>query len=81
MKNQTSVYDSYLRNYIDNSLSSTYQYILSDGSYDIEKFEAFCQEIGYSLSTTGYGIYALASSYGIQDGTFIPDTLNSRSLS
>lgn len=75
LKNQTSVYASFLRNYIDNSLSATYRYIQSDDSYDREKFEAFAQLIGYSLSTTGYGIYALASSYGIEDGRFIPDNL------
>lgn len=75
LKNQTSVYDSYLRNYIDNSLSNDYRYIQSDDSYDREKFEAFARLIGYSLSTTGYGIYALASSYGIEDGRFIPDNL------
>lgn len=74
LKNNTSINDSYLKHYIDAGMDSTYRYIY-DNTYDRTKFEAFCREIGYSLSTTGFGIYALASSYGIQDGTFIPDNL------
>ena len=75
LTNETSVYDSYLRTYIDNSLATTYRYINSDGSYDNDKFEEFCKLIGYNLSTSGYGIYALSSNHGKLNGEFIPDNL------
>ncbi len=52
-----------------------YQYINSDGTFDNNKFEALCNYINYSLGTTGYGIYALASSKGILNGEFLPDNL------
>ena len=76
LKNSTSVYDSFLADKIRNSMASSLQYIKSDGTYDIDKFYAFCDEIGYDLSTAGYGIYALASNQGKLNGQFIPDNLN-----
>lgn len=75
LTNETSVYNSYLRTYIDNSLSTTYRYINSDSTYDNDKFEDFCELIGYNLSTSGYGIYALSSNHGKLNGEFIPDNL------
>ena len=75
LTNETSVYDSALRTYLSSGVSSQYQYINSDGSYDNEKFEDFCNLIGYNLSTSGYGIYALSSNHGKLNGEFIPDNL------
>ena len=74
IKNETSKYDSYLRTYIDASIPS-YEYIKSNGTYDNDKFEDFCNLIGYNLSTSGYGIYALSSNHGKLNGEFIPDNL------
>jgi len=73
LDNSLSVSSSRLKYYIDEAMSS-YQYI-NGNSYIDAKFKEFAEAIGYSLSTAGYGIYALASSYGVQDGTFIPDNL------
>ena len=56
-------------------LDSKYQYINSDGSIDNDKFEDFCDYIGYSLNNIAFGIYALSSSTGIKNGTFIPDNV------
>ena len=69
-----SVYDSKLRLYIE-YLGNTCTYINSNGTYDNNKFVKFCETIGYNLSTTGYGIYALASNQGKLNGQFIPDNL------
>lgn len=74
LDNNLSVSDSRLKYYIGEAMSS-YQYIKNDGTYDDAKFIEFAEEIEYDYSTAGYGIYALASSYGVQDGTFIPDNL------
>ncbi len=63
-----------------NELDQAYQYINSDGSIDNAKFEAFCNYIGYPLANISYGIYALSSSKGIENGTFIPDNLNLTSM-
>jgi len=56
-----------------NVLASNYQYIKSDGTFDNDKFDNFVLFIGYDMTTSGYGIYALASSKGILNGQFIPD--------
>lgn len=56
------------------SLDEQYQYITSSTTIDNDKFEAFAKYIGYDLNFN-FGIYALASSSGIKDGTFIPDNL------
>ena len=52
------------------------QYINSNGSFDNNKFDALLAYIGLGGSNDIYGIYALASSKGIQNGDFIPDNLN-----
>ena len=76
LDNSLSVSSSRLKYYIDeiDEAMSSYQYI-NGNSYIDAIFIKFAKAIGYSLSTAGYGIYALASSYGVQDGTFIPDNL------
>ncbi len=72
----TSVANSKLAEKINSAMDSEYQYINSNGTYDPDKFVAFCHEIDYDLSTAGYGIYALASNQGKLNGQFIPDNLN-----
>lgn len=75
LNNQTSVYDSKLKEYVYLGTPNNCKYFLSNGTYLIPYFENFCGEIGYNLSTTGYGIYALASNQGKLNGQFIPDNL------
>ena len=75
LNNSLSIGSSILKYYIDSYMISKYQYI-STSTYDYNKFEDFCHEIGYDLSTAGYGIYALASNQGKLNGQFIPDNLN-----
>ena len=75
LTNQTSVYDSRLNYYVMLGVPNNCKYFLSNGTYLIPYFENFCGEIGYNLSTTGYGIYALASNQGKLNGQFIPDNL------
>lgn len=55
-------------------LDENYQYISESGVIDNDKFDAFAEYIGYNISFN-FGIFALASSSGIKDGTFIPDNL------
>ncbi len=50
-------------------------YIDSDTSINGSKFQKLMIALGIDTSTSGYGIYALASSKGIQNGTFIPDNV------
>lgn len=66
--------DSELFNIIT-SLPTEYCYYDTDGNLINNKFEALMQELGYNLVTTGYGIYALASSHGIYNGAYIPDNI------
>ncbi|MBQ9900015.1 MAG: hypothetical protein IJM36_02670 [Acholeplasmatales bacterium] len=75
LTNQTNVYDSKLNVYVMAGTPNSCKYFLSNGTYLIPFFENFCAEIGYNLSTTGYGIYALASNQGKLNGQFIPDNL------
>ena len=73
INNGLSISTSKLKTYVD-TLEQKYQYI-TDNTYDNVKFKAFCDLIGYNLSTAGYGIYALASNQGKLNGEFIPDNL------
>ncbi len=57
-----------------------YQFITGDSSIDATKFNAFLKHLGESANLNGYGIFALASSHGIQNGTFIPDNLDLEDL-
>ncbi len=75
LTNQTNVYDSKLNVYVMAGTPNNCKYFISNGTYLIPFFENFCAEIGYNLSTTGYGIYALASNQGKLNGQFIPDNL------
>lgn len=69
-----TVKDSVLYDIVS-TLPTDYRYYNSDGSLDNDKFESLMNELGYNLATTGYGIYALASSQGILNGAFIPDNV------
>ena len=51
------------------------QYINSNGTFDNDKFDALLKYIGDTSNNDVYGIFALASSRGIKNGTFIPDNL------
>lgn len=84
-----SLYDTVYRTLVDNvsanASGSTYNnkidYINSDGSIDATKYDLFVEYIlGESQATTSYGIFALASSRGIQNGSFIPDNVNLASM-
>ena len=57
-------------------LDTDYQYITGASTIDNDKFAAFCEYIGYDLNDMAFGIYALSSSTGIKNGTFIPDNLD-----
>ena len=73
-KYETDISLTTLKERIDTYLS-IYQYITGSQSIDTEQFIAFCDHIGYDLEMN-YGIFALASNEGIQNGVFIPDNLN-----
>nr|MCR5705183.1 hypothetical protein [Acholeplasmatales bacterium] len=51
-------------------------FISSDTTIDNVKYQNLMSVLGVDLSTSGYGIYALASSRGIKNGTFLPDNLS-----
>ena len=55
-------------------------YIDGNGNIIPENFERFKIAIGLSYADDGYGIFALASGKGIQNGTFIPDNLDLSSM-
>ena len=55
-------------------------YIDGSGNIIPENFERFKIAIGLSYADDGYGIFALASGKGIQNGTFIPDNLDLSSM-
>jgi len=58
------------------SVKSDYQYINSDGTFNNDKFDALLEILGIKSDESSYGIYALSSSTGIQNGTFIPDNVD-----
>ena len=62
-----------------NQLDDAYKYITGAHTIDSAKFEALCDHIGYELDMN-YGIFALASNEGIQNGVFIPDNLTLASM-
>ncbi len=60
---------------------STYQYISSNGTFDADKYTAFTRYIlDEAITASGYGIFALASSRGIENGAFIPDNIDLLSM-
>ena len=58
------------------SVNEDYQYINSDGTFNNDKFDALLEILGIKSDESSYGIYALSSSTGIQNGTFIPDNVD-----
>ena len=80
-----SVLYSLLNDYASPAASSTtdgdtvkgfYQFINSDTTIDTDKFNKFLNHLGVTANLEGYGIFALASSHGIKNGTFIPDNMD-----
>ena len=57
-----------------------YNFIINDTTIDATKFNYFLKHLGVSANLEGYGIFALASSHGIKNGTFIPDNLTLTSM-
>ncbi|MCR5422524.1 MAG: hypothetical protein K6E74_02695 [Bacilli bacterium] len=55
-------------------------FINSDGSINNDKFDYLLEYLELGQNDYGYGIYALSSSEGIKNGTFIPDNLVLSSL-
>ncbi len=56
-------------------------YINSDGSFTATKFDLFTEYVlGQKTATSSYGIFALSSSRGIQNGAFIPDNVSLASM-
>lgn len=64
--------------YVTNS--GNCEYIDENGNIIPEYFENFKLAIGLNYVDDGYGIFALASGKGIQNGTFIPDNLDLSSM-
>lgn len=64
--------------YVTNS--GNCKYIDENGNIIPEYFENFKLAIGLNYVDDGYGIFALASGKGIQNGTFIPDNLDLSSM-
>lgn len=59
------------------SFKNNIQYINSDGTFTATKYDLFVEYVlGQGITTSGYGIFALASSRGIQNGAFIPDNVD-----
>lgn len=69
-----NVYNTEMRRLLD-SIPADYRYINSNGTFDNDKFDALLVYLGIATSDSGYGLYALASSEGIKNGTFIPDNI------
>ena len=61
-------------------LGSDCDYIDDNGNIIPANFENFKKKIGLNYQDDGYGIFALASGKGIQNGTFIPDNLDLTSM-
>ena len=83
----------YLTNSKNNSLKSSilyellnsyedgkYQFITGDTTIDYDIFDSFVVHLGGSSNLDSYGIFALSSSLGKQNGTFIPDNIDLNSL-
>ena len=71
--------DSYLNTVIE-TIDSGYDFITDDNKVSTTEFLALMSHLGVDVATDGYGIFALASSHGIQNGTFIPDNIDLRTL-
>lgn len=65
---------SYMDTIIE-TLSSSYDFITDDNKISTDKFLTLMAHLNVDVATDGYGIFALASSHGIQNGTFIPDNI------
>lgn len=52
--------------------------INNDNKLDLEEIKALCESAGtdYAILTDSTGIYALASSHGIENGLFLPDNIS-----
>ena len=75
--NNNSLTQSILYNLLGNYNNGDYQFINGDKSIDATTFDKFMREvIGQTSNIEGYGIFALASSDGIKNGTFIPDNID-----
>lgn len=61
-------------------LGTDCDYIDDSGNIIPANFENFKKKIGLDYQDDGYGIFALASGKGIQNGTFIPDNLDLSSM-
>jgi len=85
--------NDYLTNSKNNSLKSSilyellasykdgkYQFITGDTTIDYDTFDSFVVHLGGSSNLDSYGIFALSSSLGKQNGTFIPDNIDLNSL-
>ena len=74
-KYRTDITSTLLKEKLDTDALSTYQYITGEQAVSPATFKSFCTYIGYKFELF-YGIFALASNEGIQNGVFIPDNLN-----
>ncbi len=74
--NKNSLTSSILYNLLNTYESGEYQFITSDTTIDFDKFDEFVVHLGGSSSMDVYGIFALSSSLGEKNGTFIPDNID-----
>ncbi len=74
-----SVYNTKMETLLQ-KIGSEYNYINSNGTFNNSKFDAFAEYIGYVVTDSGYGIFALSSSEGIKNGAFVPDNIVLREL-
>ncbi len=65
---------SYMDTIIE-TLSSSYDFITDANKISTTEFLTLMAHLDVDVATDGYGIFALASSHGIQNGTFIPDNI------
>jgi hypothetical protein len=79
LSSSASVYNTVMETLLK-KISSEYNYINSNGTFDNNKFDAFATYIGYVVTDSGYGIFALSSSQGIKNGAFVPDNIVLREL-
>ncbi len=70
-----SLAQSILYTLLNDYSNGEYQFITGDKSIDVTKFDAFMKHLGQTSNIDGYGIFALSSSKGIKNGTFIPDNI------
>ena len=71
-----SLTSSILYTLLNSYSNQEYQFITGDKTIDVNKFNSFMKHLGETSNIDGYGIFALSSSKGIKNGTFIPDNIN-----